>query len=217
LRRRPGFPRVYQTFPDEASAQAWASATLATVLSGGFLPLKPKARAPVRVVLAEYQSGVLPAQKGYKSICSRIKTLTRLLGDFNLSELTIEVLETFKRVRMGSTCRVAKGVAPAPRETRYRLKGRAKRLEKTAEAGTKRVSPQSCRHELTRLQHAVGRWSYTHRLMLETRGPPRNSTSSSRPRGPPGTFISLSPAAISVLREIGMKSEGSFSMCARIA
>jgi hypothetical protein len=33
------------TFPDEASARAWAIATHTTVTSGGFLPLKLKARA----------------------------------------------------------------------------------------------------------------------------------------------------------------------------
>ena len=51
-----GFPPVCGTFPDEASARAWAIATNTTVLSGGFLPLKPKARALVKVVLAAYET-----------------------------------------------------------------------------------------------------------------------------------------------------------------
>ena len=53
----PGFPPVSGTFPDEGSARSWAIATHTTVLSGGFLPLKPKARALVKVVLAEYGWG----------------------------------------------------------------------------------------------------------------------------------------------------------------
>ena len=49
----PGFPPVSGTFPDEGSARSWAIATHTTVLSGSFLPLKAKARALVKVVLAE--------------------------------------------------------------------------------------------------------------------------------------------------------------------
>ena len=41
----PGFPPVSGTFPEEGSARSWAIATPAPVLSGGFLPLKPKAHA----------------------------------------------------------------------------------------------------------------------------------------------------------------------------
>jgi hypothetical protein len=71
-------------------------------MSGGFLPLKPKARAPVKTVLAGYQESELPAQASEKSSLSRIKTLTRLLGELTLADLTVEVLEEFERIRMGS-------------------------------------------------------------------------------------------------------------------
>jgi hypothetical protein len=47
-----GFPPVRGTLPDEALARVWAIATNITVLSGGLLPLKPKARALVKEVLA---------------------------------------------------------------------------------------------------------------------------------------------------------------------
>jgi len=48
-----GQPAVYRALPDEASAQAWVTATLATVLSGGLLPMRPQGRAKVAVVLSK--------------------------------------------------------------------------------------------------------------------------------------------------------------------
>ena len=69
----PGFPPVCGTFPDEGSARSWAIATNTTVLSGGYLPLKPKARALVKVVLAAYAESELPAQASEKSSRSRIR------------------------------------------------------------------------------------------------------------------------------------------------
>ena len=107
----PGFPPGCGTFPDAASARAWAIATNTTVLSGGFLPLKPKARALVKVVLAEYETSELPTQASAKSSRSRIKTLVRLLGDVTLADFTVEVLEAFKRIRMGSA---QSGQGPEP-------------------------------------------------------------------------------------------------------
>ncbi len=56
-------------------ARSWAIATHTTVLSGGFLPLKAKARALVKVVVAEYEECELPAQASEMSSRSRIKTL----------------------------------------------------------------------------------------------------------------------------------------------
>ena len=92
----PGFPPVCGTFPDEGSARSWAIATNTTVLSGGFLPLKPKARALVKVVLAAYEESELPAQASEKSSRSRIKTLIRLLGDLTLADITAEALEKYR-------------------------------------------------------------------------------------------------------------------------
>ena len=157
----PGFPPVCGTFPDAASARAWAIATNTTVLSGGFLPLKPKARALVKVVLAEYETSELPTQASAKSSRSRIKTLVRLLGDLTLTDFTVEVLEAFKRIRMGSAHGPAKGRSPEPpRTTRYRMKGRAKRLLQAGEQAKATVSRQTCRHEVTLLQRAVRWWGF---------------------------------------------------------
>ncbi|MHB8495822.1 MAG: site-specific integrase [Casimicrobiaceae bacterium] len=169
----PGFPPVSGTFPDEGSARSWAIATHTTVLSGGFLPLKPKARALVKVVLAEYEKCELPAQASEMSSRSRIKTLTRLLGELTLADLTVEALEAFKCIRMGSVHGPARGgKQDPPRETRYRLKGRAKRLVEAGEKEQATVSSQSCRHEVMLLQRAVRWWSYQHGLALEKRGHP---------------------------------------------
>jgi hypothetical protein len=99
----PGLLPACGTLPDDASARAWAIATNTTnttALSGGFLPLKPKARALVKAVLADYETSERPTQGSAKSSRSRIGTLVPLLGDLT-ADLTVDVLEAFKRLRIG--------------------------------------------------------------------------------------------------------------------
>jgi hypothetical protein len=104
--------------------------------------------------------GICPVRQGRgASARSRVKTLTRLLGGLTLADLTVEALEAFKCIRMGSGHGPARGGKQddPPRETRYRLKGRAKRLVEAGEKEKATVSSQSCRHEVMLLQRAV-RW-----------------------------------------------------------
>lgn len=83
------------------------------------------------------------------------------------------MLEAFKRIRMGSAHGPAKGRNPEPPgATRYRLKGRAKRLVQAGEQEKVTVSSQSCRHGVALLQRAVRWWSYQHGMALEKRGHP---------------------------------------------
>jgi hypothetical protein len=172
-RRSLRFPPVCGRFLDEASARAGAIATNTAALSGGFLPLKPKARALVKVVLAAYETWELPAQASTNSSRSRIRMLIRLLGDLTLANLTVAVLEVFKRTCMGSALGAAKGRNPEPtRATRYRLKGWAERLVPAGEQEKVTFSSQSCRHGVALLQRAVRRWSYQHGLALEKCGHP---------------------------------------------
>ena len=74
---------------------------------------------------------------------------------------------------MGSVHGPRRGKKPEPpRETRYRLKGRVKRLVDAGAKEKRTVSTKSCRHEVMLLQRAVRWWSYKYGLALEKRGHP---------------------------------------------
>ena len=95
--RRVGYPAVSKSFGSMTVAKKWIKAVETDMERGEF---KPRIDLTVGQLIKRYQTEVVPQHKARRSTTVRCRTLRRMLGSVQLSQLTPAVLASYRDERL---------------------------------------------------------------------------------------------------------------------
>ncbi|MFZ4877041.1 tyrosine-type recombinase/integrase [Janthinobacterium sp. Mn2066] len=231
--RKRGYPIQTKTFTKEIDAKRWATIIESEMERGVFVSRTEAEATLVKDVLQRFATEVLPTKRSEQSDKSRIKTLIEAFGDYRLASLNSTQVARFRDQRLKvvgpqsviheinllnrvlktatmdwgialpgglPTTQVRKPAKPHGRDRRVTEEELTKILEATSSVELRTIVTLAVETGMRRSELASLSWNEIN-LTKKTAYLPKTKTDVPR-------TVPLSEAAIIVLKDFGIKSEG---------